>query len=377
MRETGREGEGPRKARGRSPGAPDPPTGGGARGRVTDLRRRTPVLRGPHREREKPDRPDEGSPGAPRRIDRDEARSRDTGRAEVEVQARRLGLREWAAVLGRVRRQIGADNIGITAAGMAFYLMLSIVPALLAAVLIYGMVSDPSQVQRQIDQVSEVMPGSAVGIVQNQLRDLVSSSKTGLSIGAIVSVLLALWSASKGAKAMITGINIAYDEAETRKSWKVQALALAFTLGFVVFGIVSLALIAFFPWMFERLAAQLGIGPVGSLLASTTRWVLLFLAVVAALSMAYRYAPDHPVACRQCVRWGAAVASLLWLIASVGFSWYAASFGTFNETYGSLAGIVVFLLWLQIGSYAVLLGAELASELEEQLAPGTVRESAV
>jgi membrane protein len=166
---------------------------------------------------------------------------------------------------------------------------------------------------------------------------------------------------------MITGINIAYDQPETRSSWRVQTLALVFTFGFVVFGIVSLALIAFFPWMFERLAGQVGIGPLGQMLASTARWVLLLAAVVTAVALAYRFAPNHREPCWRCVRWGAAVASLLWLVASMGFSWYAASFGSFNETYGSLAGIVVLLLWLDISAYVVLFGAEVSSELEQQL----------
>jgi membrane protein len=279
------------------------------------------------------------------------------------VRPRRLGARDWKEVLLRVKEQVRSDNVGITAAGMAFYFMLSIVPSLLAAVSIYGLVSDPAEVQQQIGEVSEVVPGDALNIVQDQLRELVSSSENGLSLGLVGSVLLALWSASKGAKSMIRGINIAYDEPETRSSWRVQTLALAFTFGFILFGIVSLSLIAFFPWMFE----QLPLGPFGKLMATFVPWVLLLGAVVIALGVAYRYAPAKRVPCRQCVWWGAGVASVLWLAASMGFSWYAGSFGSFNETYGSLAGIVVLLFWLDISAFVILLGAELASEIEEQL----------
>ena len=264
------------------------------------------------------------------------------------------------AVLLRVKQQIVEDNLGITAAGMAYYFMLAIVPALLTVISIYGLAASPASVERQLESVSRLVPAAGFDVVRGQLRDLVSSSKSGLSVGAAVAALVALWSAAKGAKAMITGIRIAYDDTAPRSSWRTQTLALVFTLGFILFGMTSLTLVTFFPWLVN----ELDLGWAGRVAASAGRWVVLFVAAVTALAVAYRFAPHQRRPSWRCVLWGSGAAAVMWLVASMGFSWYASSFGSFNETYGSLAGIIVLLLWLEISSIVILLGAEIASELE-------------
>lgn len=305
------------------------------------------------------DREKERSEGPIGRDSRDgESRGRDATRPG------KIPAKGWKDVLLRVKAEIGDDNLSIVAAGIAFYVMLSIFPALVAAVTLYGLIADPAQVETVVANLSGVMPPSALTLVEDQLHGLVQSSSSTLGWGAVLSSLVALWSAAKGAKALITGVNVAYDEAETRGFIEVQGLALLFTVGFIVMGIVSVGLIAVLPNVIERLP----LGPTGTLVAFVAQWLILLALILGALSLAYRYAPAREDAQWRWVTLGSFIAGGLWIAASGLFSWYATSFGNFNETYGALAGVVVLLLWLQITFFLVLLGAELNAELEHQTA---------
>lgn len=276
----------------------------------------------------------------------------------------KIPAKGWKDVLLRVKGEIGGDNLSIVAAGIAFYVMLSIFPALVAAVTIYGLVADPAQVEAVVANLSGVLPPSALGLVEEQLHGLVQSSSSTLGWGAILSVLIALWSAAKGAKALIKGVNVAYDEAESRGFIELQGLSLVFTLGFIVMGAISVGLIAVLPNLLDRLP----LGPTATFVAFAAQWIVLLVLILTALSMVYRYGPAREHARWGWVTLGSVIAGALWLAASALFSWYATSFGNFNETYGALAGVVVLLLWLQITFFLVLLGAELNAELEHQTA---------
>lgn len=276
----------------------------------------------------------------------------------------KIPAKGWKDVLLRVKAEIGGDNLSIVAAGIAFYVMLSIFPALVAAVTIYGLVADPAQVETVVANLSGVLPPLALGLVEEQLHGLVQSSSSTLGWGAVLSILVALWSAAKGAKALITGVNVAYDESESRGFIELQGLALVFTLGFIVMGVISVGLIAVLPNLLDRLP----LGPTGTFVAFAAQWIVLLALILGALAMVYRYGPAREDARWSWVTLGSVIAGALWLAASALFSWYATSFGNFNETYGALAGVVVLLLWLQITFFLVLLGAELNAELEHQTA---------
>lgn len=280
---------------------------------------------------------------------------------------REIPARGWRQVLGRVKEEVGRDNLSIVAAGVAFYMMLALFPALVAAVAIYGLVADPAQVQRMVGQLEGVLPSSAMGLIESQLRGLVTTAPTALGWGAALSILVALWSASKGAKSLIAGVNLVYDEEEHRGFIRLQGLALLFTLGFIVAGLLAIALITVVP----NLAGMLG--EAGAVAAMVAQWVLLLALILGSLAVVYRFAPDRDDPRWRWVTPGSVAAALLWLAASALFSWYAASFGSFNETYGALAGVVVLLLWLQITFFLVLLGGELNSELEHQTRRDTTR----
>ena len=275
--------------------------------------------------------------------------------------------RGWFAILKRVKAEVKEDNVTLLAAGVAFYAMLAIFPAIIAVVTIYGMVADPDQVATQVGEFTKGLPSGADELLTEQLNNVVNAGDRALSIGLAVSLLAVLWSVSGGVQGLVKSLNLVYDERETRGFVKLRGLALLLTLGAIVVVVVALALIAVFPGVIDGL----GLGAAGELAASIARWVVLALLVLTALAVVYRFAPDRANPRWRWVSWGAVVALVLWLLGSVGFSWYVDNFGKYNQTYGALAAVIILLLWLYLSAFAVLLGAELDAETERQTARDT------
>jgi membrane protein len=253
------------------------------------------------------------------------------------------------------------------AAGVAFFAFLAIPPALIAALTLYGLVADPQTVARQMQGLAGSLPREAQPLIADQLNAVVSGSNGALSLGLAVSVLLALWTASSGTSNLMAAVNIAYDEQETRGFLKLRAIALALTLGAIVFMLLTLFLLAAVPPLLQAL--QLGI--VGTILAQVIRWALLVALVIAALAIVYRLASNRDAPKFVWTSPGAIIATVLWVLGSGLFSLYVNNFGSYNKTYGTLAGIIVFLLWLYLTSYIILLGAEINAEAEKQTAADT------
>jgi membrane protein len=275
--------------------------------------------------------------------------------------------RGWFAVLKRVKAEVKDDNVSLLAAGVAFYAMLAIFPAIIALVTIYGMVADPNQVESQVGEFAKSLPSGADQLLTQQLKNVVSAGRQSLSIGLVVSLLAVLWSVSSGVQGLVKGLNVVYDERETRGFIKLRGLSLLLTLGAIVVAVVALALITVFPAVIDNL----GLGRAGELAASIARWVVLALLVLAALAVLYRFAPDRANPRWRWVSPGAVVALVLWLLGSIGFSWYVDNFGKYNQTYGALAAVIILLLWLFLSAFAVLLGAEFDAEAERQTARDT------
>jgi membrane protein len=275
--------------------------------------------------------------------------------------------RGWFAILKRVKAEVKEDNVTLLAAGVAFYAMLAIFPAIIAVVTVYGMVADPAQVESQVNEFAKGLPAGAGELITEQLSNVVNAGRQALSIGLAISLLAVLWSASGGVQGLVKSLNLVYDERETRGFVKLRGLSLLLTLGAIVVTVVALALIAVFPGVID----DLGLGQAGELAASIVRWVVLALVVLTALAVLYRYAPDRANPRWRWVSWGAVVALVVWLLGSVGFSWYVDNFGKYNQTYGALAAVIVLLLWLFLSSFAVLLGAEFDAEIERQTARDT------
>ena len=275
--------------------------------------------------------------------------------------------RGWWQVVRRGLKEFSDDQMTLIAAGVAFYAFLSLVPALVAAVLVYGLVTDPTEVQRQVDALSGALPESAQSLLRDQMSSLVSANRRGLGLGLVVSVLASLWSASGGVENLITAVNTAYDEQEKRGFVRRKAIALGLTLGAIVVFVLATALVAVFPAVANAVRLP---GSVGWVL-DALRWVVVLLVILVSLAIVYRVAPSRNDPRLQWVSVGAVVATVGWILVSVGLSAYVNNFGSYGKTYGSLAGVVVLLLWLWLSICAVLLGAEINAESEKQTVKDT------
>ncbi|MBA3574063.1 MAG: YihY/virulence factor BrkB family protein [Pseudonocardiales bacterium] len=275
--------------------------------------------------------------------------------------------RGWWQVIKRAFRESSADNVPMLAGGVAFFAFLAVFPALIAALTLYGLLADPAQVAQQVQNIAAALPRSAQPLLTEQLTSVTQTSGGALTAGLVISLLAALWSASSGTGNLITAVNLAYDEEESRGFVKLRATALGLTLGGIVFVLLTLTLVAVVPVALDNL----GLGVVGRVVAQVVRWVLLVGVVVVGLAVVYRVAPDRASPRFRWVSAGALVATVLWIIGSVAFSLYVNFFGNYNKTYGALAGVIVLMLWLFLTTYIVLLGAEINAESERQ----TVRDT--
>jgi membrane protein len=219
-------------------------------------------------------------------------------------------------------------------------------------------------VAQQVHSALKFMPGRSRDVIATQLKNITNSPKAGLGLGLVIALVAALWSASGGMRALMTGLNIAYDETESRKFVRLRLISLALTLGVLVFAALTLTAVVGIPAAFDAHQA------VGMALA-WLRWPVLAALMIGALAVLYRYGPDRDEPKWSWASTGAAVATILWLIMTAAFSFYVSSFGKFQKTYGTFAGIIVLMTWMSLSAYIVLLGAEINAELERQTAQDT------
>jgi len=274
----------------------------------------------------------------------------------------------WRDILIRVKNEVRDDKVPLLSAGVAFYAMLSLFPSIIALVSVYGLVADPDDVRAQVNNLASIIPAGSRALVTDQLTALTSTAGSSLSLGLVFGILTALWSASSGMKALITGINVAYDEPESRKFLKLRGLALLLTLGAILTMAVALGVIVVLPILVDHL-----LGPVGGTVVSILRWPFLALLLIVGLAVLYRLAPDRDDPKWRWVTPGSVVATVLWVVGSMGFSFYASHFGNYSKTYGSLGAVVVLMLWLYLSAFAVLVGAELNAETELQTKKDSTR----
>jgi len=286
----------------------------------------------------------------------------DPGRGRQAESPTEIPAPGWKDILARVRLEVKRDRVPLMSAAVAFHALLALFPALVALVSLYGLFADPSSIDRQVDDWLGTAPREVRELLTSQLQSITENAGAAAGLAVVLGTIVALWSASSGIAHLIEATNIAYDEEETRNFVARRGLALALTVGAVVFMLLSLVLITVLP----AVLADTGLGLFGRVLVGILRWVLLILGMMLALSVLYRYAPDrdHP-------QWswtspGALLATVLWVVASAGFALYTANFGKYNETYGSLGAVVVLMLWLYFTVMCVVFGAELNAEMERQ-----------
>ena len=275
----------------------------------------------------------------------------------------------WWQVLKRTAGKFSENELMSEAAAVTFYALLSLFPAITAIVSIYGLFTDRATIASQLDTLSSFMPRGGVEIIRDQIHRLTQSPASGLSVGAAVGLLTALWSANAGTKAMFSALNDVYGERETRGFLKVVLVSLAFTLG----GIALLVSTIFLTILLPKLFGLIGLGAVYAIVTRIVTYPLAAVGLIAALAVLYRYGPSRALARWQWVSWGGVIGAIAWVGLSLGFSWYVAHFGNYNKTYGSLGAVIGFMTWIWLSTTVVLLGAQLNAELEVQ----TMRDSTV
>jgi membrane protein len=289
------------------------------------------------------------------------------GRGRLATAPSEISPRGWSDILLRVFANIGSHRILSLAAGMAYYSLLAIFPALAALVALYGLFADPSSIARHLDQVTGFLPGGAIDVAREQLDRVTSNGAQTLGLTFLAGLAVSLWSANAAMKSLFDTLNIVYDEDEKRGFVKLNAMSLLFTVGGIAFVLAALGSIVVVPVVLN----DVGLSDAADLLLRIGRWPAMFVVLTPALAFIYRNGPSRKAAQWRWITWGSVVATILWLGVSALFSWYASNFGKFNETYGSLGAVIGFMTWLWISAIVILLGAELNAEMEHQ----TVRDT--
>ena len=273
----------------------------------------------------------------------------------------------WKDIAWRVVAGIGNDRLLAVAAGVVFYGLLALFPAITALVSSYALFSEPATISRHLEALAALMPPGGFGIVEEQIMRIAQGSSGGLSTAFIVGFLVALWSANAGMKAMIDALNVIYGEVEKRGFIRLTLLTLALTLAGLVFLLLAISAVIVLPLVF----AWLGIGGWAEWAFAWLRWPAIVIVIVLGLAVLYRFGPSRESAQWRWLSVGAVVAMVLWIAGSALFSWYLSSFADFNATYGSLGAVIGLMTWLWLTSIAILLGAEINAEIEHQTAEDT------
>jgi membrane protein len=282
---------------------------------------------------------------------------------------RRIGLAGWKQITARVVEGVRVNQVPLLAAGVVFYAMLALIPAMVAVISIYGMVVSPQQAAHQVDTLTKTLPPEARHLVSEQLQTVAKASTTHLSLGTVLGLALALWGASSAVRWTMTALSLVYDESETRGYLQLRTEALLLTAAALTTLSVSLAILFGLPALLDAM----GLGEAGRTVARIARYPLLGTVVLLGLALLYRFGPDRRHPQWRWVPYGSLLATALWLAGSAGLSLYATSVDKFSAagTYGALGAVIVLLLWLWLIAFAVLLGGEVNAEVEHQVHGGT------
>jgi membrane protein len=263
--------------------------------------------------------------------------------------------RAVADVLVRAWRRSQEHNLSLLAAGVAFFGFLALFPALIAAATTYGLVSRPDDVTAQVRRLAAGLPDSSQQVLASTLKSLHSSGSAALTVGLVIALAGAIWATSGGVANLVKALNVAYGTRDGRGFLRGRLLALGLTVFAIVFVLLAVALITVVPVTVHHL----GLDAVAAAGAKGLRWVLLILLALGGLAVLYRVAPGERAPHASWASLGAVTATVTWVVASAAFSLYVSHFGSYNKTYGALAGVVVLLLWLYLTCFIVLFGAEI------------------
>lgn len=276
----------------------------------------------------------------------------------------------WKDIAWRVYGGVQEDRVLLVAAGVTFYGLLALFPAIAALVSLYGLFADAATINGHFQLLSGFLPGGALEIVGDQVKRIAAQSQGTLGLAFLVTLVLSIWGANSGTKSIFDALNIIYKEREKRSFIKLTLWSLAFTASAIILALVALASVVAVPIALRLLGVPNETAP--GLLAML-RWPLLYLIILIALACLYRYGPSRTHPQWRWVTWGSAIAGGLWIVGSLAFSWYVANFGNYNATYGSLGAIIGFMIWMWLSTVVVLLGAEINAEMEHQTTRDTTK----
>jgi membrane protein len=291
--------------------------------------------------------------------------ARDLGRHRIGGRVRALApWRGWKDIGLRTYQQIGADRLLAVAAGVVFFGLLAIFPAITALVSSYGLLADAATISGHLAFIAALMPAGTFAIVQEQITRLVSKGSGDLGLRFAFGLGLAIWSANAGMKAMIDALNVVYGEEEKRGFVKLNLISLALTLGALGVLLAAIGTVVVFPLVLN----WVGLGSTTQWTIALLRWPAMLVVLLLALAVLYRVGPSRRAPRWQWLSVGAVAAALLWILGSALFSLYLSNFANYDATYGSLGAVIGLMMWLWLSSISVLLGAELNSEIEHQTA---------
>ena len=289
------------------------------------------------------------------------------GRGRAAESPSEIPPRGWRDVLARTFAEFGRDRIMSVAAGVTFFALLALFPAIGAFVSLYGLVADVHQAERQLSLLRGIVPPGVIDFVGGEMKRIAAARSGGLGLAFAVSLLISLWSANGAVKALFDGLNVAYEERESRGLVKLNLISLAFTLGGLLFVALALSAVVVVPIVLH----VLHLDRVGGAWLAELRWPVLLLITAGLISLIYAIGPSRTRPRWSWITWGGGFAAVLWVGASLLFSWYVADFAHYDKTYGSLGAVVGFMTWIWYSTIIVLFGAELNSELEHQTAVDT------
>lgn len=290
--------------------------------------------------------------------------------AQVERQApdtpTDLPKHSWGAVLKGTVKEFKKDELTDRAAALTYYGILALFPALLALISLLGIVGQ-SATQQVLDNIQKLAPGAARDVLSNAVRQVQGNAGIG-SVMAIVGLVLAVWSASGYVAAFIRSANAVYDIPEGRPVWKVLPVRVGVTVVLMVLAVISAVIVVFTGGLARQVGTALGVGDTFLTVWSIAKWPVLILLVTVMIAILYWATPNARVRGFRWITPGSFLALVIWMIASAGFALYVASFASYNKTYGTFAGVIIFLVWLWITNLAILLGLELDAEMHRQRA---------
>ena len=294
-------------------------------------------------------------------------RARETGRGREATSPTQIPWTGWKDIVWRTAQRASEDRLLALAAGIVFYGLLALFPAVTAFVSFYGLFASPPTINDHLSFLATIMPAEAYSIVHDQIARVVSKGNTGLSLGFIGGLALALWSANAGMKALVDALNVVYEEVEMRGIIRLNLVSLTFTIVGIVAMLIAVGAVVVAPLLLSRI----GLGAMTEVILSVSRWLALLIGLLVGLSILYRYGPSRREAKWDWISFGAVFATLTWFASSAALSYYFGNFAKYDATYGSLGAAIGTMMWIWISAIVILFGAGLNSEIEHQTARDT------